>query len=261
MNCTSALEGHLYDWENQLTLERQNLDILFFKNWLNQWWQKADVLEFGCGTGRISLPLAEAGHRVTGVDISKDRLDVARCLRAGHPGVTYQFGDMCSFENENTFDAILIPYSSFLLLQDETARLHCLHTIGRLLKPTGKAVIDISPNFLRHPPRKNYLDLEGYCHVLQAQITLHVDTEQDFVQQITRFHKKYHLQPKAGPSFSIDFHETWHTLKLDEMRWYLHQAGLNLETVLGTYEGHPLFKDSCYQVDSYKHIYIINKNP
>jgi cyclopropane fatty-acyl-phospholipid synthase-like methyltransferase len=40
------------------------------------------VLELGCGSGRLLVPLAEAGHRVTGVDQSRPMLERARAVAA-----------------------------------------------------------------------------------------------------------------------------------------------------------------------------------
>jgi len=61
------------------------------------------VLDVGCGTGTISLALAERGARTVGVDASESYLDGARRLRS-HPNVTYQHGDACRLD---------IPSSSF----------------------------------------------------------------------------------------------------------------------------------------------------
>ena len=43
----------------------------------------ADVLDVGCGTGSVGLLLADAGHRVRGVDSSEGMLAVARAKSAG----------------------------------------------------------------------------------------------------------------------------------------------------------------------------------
>src|SRR5215218_5090792 len=62
-----------YDWENARTLGRR--DVPFWRNVALQ--TKGLVLELGCGTGRISLPLARAGISVVGIDRSAPMLERA----------------------------------------------------------------------------------------------------------------------------------------------------------------------------------------
>src|SRR4051812_14455968 len=75
-------EGHhgwddyarFYDWENARTLGRR--DVPFWKTMAAQ--SAGRVLELGCGTGRITLPLARSGAHVVGIDRSAPMLDRAR---------------------------------------------------------------------------------------------------------------------------------------------------------------------------------------
>src|SRR5262245_15721205 len=54
----------------------------------------AEVVDLGCGTGSLSLLLAEAGHRVTGVDLSPNMVDHARRkLTAANLDVRFLVGD------------------------------------------------------------------------------------------------------------------------------------------------------------------------
>jgi SAM-dependent methyltransferase len=55
------------------------------------------VLDVGCGTGTISLALAERGAETVGVDASQAYLDGARRLRS-HPDVTYEHSDACRLQ-------------------------------------------------------------------------------------------------------------------------------------------------------------------
>jgi SAM-dependent methyltransferase len=63
------------------------------------------VLDVGCGTGTVSLSLAQRGATVVGVDPSEPYLDGARRLRS-HPSVTYAWGDACDLQYPSgSFDA------------------------------------------------------------------------------------------------------------------------------------------------------------
>src|SRR4051812_15790291 len=76
------MEGHegwddyapFYDWENARTLGRR--DVPFWRNLAVH--AGGPVLELGCGTGRIALPLGRAGVHVVGVDRSEAMLTRAR---------------------------------------------------------------------------------------------------------------------------------------------------------------------------------------
>src|SRR6478672_11112723 len=63
-----------YDWENAQTLGRR--DVPFWQRVAKQ--ARGPVLELGCGTGRVSLPLARAGVRLVGIDRSEPMLERAR---------------------------------------------------------------------------------------------------------------------------------------------------------------------------------------
>src|ERR1700704_6497566 len=63
-----------YDWENARTLGRR--DVPFWRNLALQ--AGGPVLELGCGTGRITIPLGRAGVSIVGVDRSEPMLARAR---------------------------------------------------------------------------------------------------------------------------------------------------------------------------------------
>src|SRR5471032_1573012 len=63
-----------YDWENAQTLGRR--DVAFWRGVARA--ARGPVLELGCGTGRVSLPLARSGVRVVGIDRSAPMLDRAK---------------------------------------------------------------------------------------------------------------------------------------------------------------------------------------
>ena len=76
------------------------------------------VLELGCGTGRIAIPLAEAGHSVTGVDVSEGMLTMARRKSADLPAqlrdrLTWVRQDMSELNLGQRFGFVFVPARSF----------------------------------------------------------------------------------------------------------------------------------------------------
>ena len=114
------------------------------------------VLELGCGTGRVLLPLARDGYAVTGLDLSESMLDVCRAkLRLEPPAVRERVrllaADMTSFELGRRFGAITIPFASFQHLLTVEQQLACLERCRAHLLPHGVLVIDL-PNPAPAPP-------------------------------------------------------------------------------------------------------------
>jgi SAM-dependent methyltransferase len=102
----------------------------------------ADVLDVPCGFGRHAIPLAGAGHRVTGVDRSGALLEEAR-RRAGNTRrlkfVRADYRDL-PFADAS-FDAAINLFSSLGYLGDEEDA-KALSEIGRVLRPGGRLVIE-----------------------------------------------------------------------------------------------------------------------
>jgi len=100
------------------------------------------ILELGCGTGRVAIPLAQDGHDVVGLDRSPAML--ARAERhARREGVTLRLvvGDMRSFSFSEAFPLIAIPFNTFLMLTPDD-RWACLARVREHLAPTGLLAVD-----------------------------------------------------------------------------------------------------------------------
>ena len=74
------------------------------------------ILDLACGYGRIAVPLARRGFQVTGLDLSKPLLAIAR-ERAAQAGVTVEWrrADMRDIPSEwsGQFDAVISIWNSF----------------------------------------------------------------------------------------------------------------------------------------------------
>ena len=68
----------------------------------------ARALDLGCGTGTYSVILAQAGHKVIGVDFVEAALDMARNRAAdANVSVDFQRADVCEYHSEESFDLVL----------------------------------------------------------------------------------------------------------------------------------------------------------
>jgi len=100
------------------------------------------VLELGVGTGRIAAPLAEAGAKVTGVDVSAGMLGIAR-ERVGALPVTFVEGDIRSAKLRGKFDLVIAPLGTLQHMETPSDFVAALTTMARHLADGGVAVIDV----------------------------------------------------------------------------------------------------------------------
>ena len=102
----------------------------------------SEVLELGCGTGRVTIPLARAGLTVTGVDINEAMLKIARDRSKGL-SVDYRRGDMTDLNLGRTFDLVTIPLGSVQHLASSDDLVATLEVVARHLGQGGVGVVDV----------------------------------------------------------------------------------------------------------------------
>lgn len=107
-----------------------------------------NVLELGCGTGRVALPLAELGFNVTGVDLSGGLLSIAARKAAGIPIAAQQRlrfvqQDMSDLQLGEQFSVALAPFHSFQHLLTSELQIRALKAIHQHIRPGGRLVLDL----------------------------------------------------------------------------------------------------------------------
>lgn len=120
------------------------------------------ILELGCGTGRILIPLAEAGHRVVGIDSSEPMLAVATERSKQLPNVELLQADMSDLRGfgEASFGLIIASLNSIMHLAERDQR-RMIETAFRTLSPGGRLIIDTlnpSADQLNHLLNATHLD-------------------------------------------------------------------------------------------------------
>lgn len=102
----------------------------------------SEVLDLCCGMGRHSLALAEAGFRVTGLDLSEALLEEAKKADHGRR-VTWVRGDMRKLPFDNhRFEAVVNLFTSFGYFAEDGENGQVLREIRRVLKDGGPFLID-----------------------------------------------------------------------------------------------------------------------
>ena len=108
-----------YDWENAQTVGRR--DIAFWQRMAAP--VKGSILELGCGTGRVAIPVAKKGARVIGIDRSDSMLTRGRArVRRARLGSRVKLirGDIRHLPfPDRTFPLVMAPYGILQSLLDE----------------------------------------------------------------------------------------------------------------------------------------------
>ena len=219
------------------------------------------VLELGCGTGRITLPLAEQGARlgfdVIGLDSQAEMLESAnkRHLEAP-PAVRERLrliqADMRTWQSESAFDLIVIPCSSIshlLALKDQLA---AWNQCRRNLTPGGRFLVEITmPNMaifadsFNVPPRALVeIDVDKWdesdgVRFIRRKTSRYLSHEQCAQ---TRFLYEKYQNGRAVDGYIDDF--VGHVFFPRELQLLFIHTGFEIEQTFGDYRGGPLKSNS-----------------
>lgn len=120
------------------------------------------VLELMAGTGRLSLPLIEAGARLTCVDSSRGMLDVLeRKLAARGLHADVQCMDVCQLDLPVQFELALLPFQSFMEIVREEDQRAALEAVYRCLVPGGRFLCTLHNPAVRRAQVDGVLRLVG----------------------------------------------------------------------------------------------------
>jgi ubiquinone/menaquinone biosynthesis C-methylase UbiE len=227
-----------YDWENARTLQRR--DIEFWQRLAAA--QEGTVLELGCGTGRIAVPVARAGTRIVGIDRSAEMLARARTrlARARVGGrLALVRGDIrdLPFRRRVGFAAVLAAYGILQSLTRERDLTRTFESVWRVLRRGGLFAIDVVPDLPKWEEYRNRVSLSGR-RGRTSTLTLVETVRQDRRRRLTIFDQEYR-ESGAGTRRTHRFSLTFRTLTVPQLTRRLERAGFRVTAVLGDYQGGP----------------------
>lgn len=103
---------------------------------------KGEVLELACGSGEITLALANHGYHMTASDLSKDMLEQAKAKDLNHK-VSWRVMDMSDIQDDHQYDGILCLCDSFNYLLEEEQVEAMLAGVSAHLKEGGCFIVDM----------------------------------------------------------------------------------------------------------------------
>ena len=224
-----------YDWENARTVGRR--DVSFWQRLAVA--QEGPVLELGCGTGRITLPVARAGAHIVGIDRSVPMLKRARRrLRRARLPVRLLRGDIRAlpFARRFRFDLVMAPYGILQSLTRERDLRATLDSVAQVVRRGGLFAIDLVPDLPRWSEYDRRVSLDGRRG--RSRLRLTESVRQDVDKGLTIFDQEY--EERRGATTTVRrFSLTFRTVSVAQMRRRLEAAGFRIDAVLGDYEGGP----------------------
>ncbi len=206
------------------------------------------ILELAVGTGRLAIPLAEAGHLVTGVDLDPAMLDRARRRARGIAGsdrLTLVEADIVGLRlpDAGRFGLAFIALNSLLVLATRAAQRAALRALADHLAPGGLAVVDIwlpdADDLARFDGRITLewprLDPETGAIVTKADSAQH-DAASATVTLTTIFEES----GQGGPTRRWIRSDRMRLVSADELRGFAEEAGLTVELLAGGYDLGPM---------------------
>jgi ubiquinone/menaquinone biosynthesis C-methylase UbiE len=226
-------------------------DIQFYVS-LARTLKPKSVLELACGTGRITIPLAEEGARsgysIVGLDTEPAMLrqagqKVKRLPAAVRSRIRLVKGDMRTWGRGQLFDLIVIPCSSISHVLELRDQLAIWDRALKNLSPGGRFVVETTmPNFAAYadsfasPPRtiveidRDVFDKKTRTRLLRHRTVTYMPAEQR--ARIRFVYEKY--QGKNGVERYIDDFES-HVYFPRELQLIFMHAGFEIESVYGDY--------------------------
>ncbi len=226
-----------YDWENARTIGRR--DVAFWRQMARR--AGGPVLELGCGTGRLLVPMARAGADVTGIDRSDPMLHYARArtcrvARATRPAIVR--GDVRALPfRRATFDLVVAPYGMLQSLVRERDLSSALSEAARVLRRGGRIGVDLVPDLATWDEYARTVRLRGQSRAGET-LTLIEGVRQDRRRGLTTFDETF-VRRRGRQEERQSFSLTFRTRPLREIAARLEAAGFRVEATLGDYQGAP----------------------
>ena len=211
-----------------------------------------EVLELGCGSGRLCRQLAATGADITGIDLSLSMLRLAR-LRS-IPDISYLCMDMTALALSRQFDTVIIPYHTLNLLLTKERIKKCLAQVSPVLKRDGRLLLQL---FI---PDQTLLNL-GSKKLFQFQIfeqpgvgRVIKETRRGYADEQLSLEERYRVRPRLSGAAKEDLSHTLHLAAFPVEKWQglLRDSGFTIRQQFSGYELTPFIsgQDTCLFIEA-----------
>jgi len=203
----------------------------------------ASILELGSGTGRVAIPLAEAGHTVYALDNSPDMHEVLRgkVFAPVSDRIVQVEADMRDFSLNMAFDFILLGLNTVFALLERESRRDCFRSVARHLKPDGKFILDFMlPSASLVSNKDGMYELSVYRESQDRGCAVVTYSRYEAAKRfsILNFLTLEIIDGRLSRAYVTPALEYYPPV--DEIRSLIQEAGMEVVETLSDYEGRPL---------------------
>ena len=209
------------------------------------------IIDIGCGTGRVMIPLAQQGYEVHGIDYEDAMLDRARVRMQADTSLaehmTLHHGDVLTYEMDQQFKLTLVPYNGLMHFHYQDIQLAVLKRLRQWTRDDGLLVLDL-PNagevFATQETdaimmERTFLEPET-GHMVMQQSTSYLDR----VQQLLRVNWIYDEVTAEQTVKRTVAPLVLYYYFYSELRLLLQASGFAVDAVYGDVEYGP-YEDGC----------------
>lgn len=194
------------------------------------------ILEPAVGTGRIMIPLLQQSYNIQGFDLSNEMLRYCEenLQSANLPTHIIKQSSFTNFHYDETFDAIIIPSGTFLLMTDYSEIKLALQKFHTALSHNGKLIFDL---FFQHNFQLGRTNIKSFRLSDIEKITLTMtESEIDYANQVaTYIHRYEHWKNNQLKETELEtFRLKW--LGIKEIQLLLENAGFTEITISADYQ-------------------------
>ena len=208
------------------------------------------ILEIGCGSGRFSVPLAKAGHDVTGLDFDEYMLDkIAPKIK--NEKIKWYKADAIYDDWGTGFDVVVLG-ANFLFnivsyMDYKRAPKLMIQKSASALVIGGHIFVDYAypqyPETWFNNPKPNVVWEGTDSHGIFGKMTL-INNVYDKESRIVRFIRRFDMVLAEGSVLTYEIPSEKHFAALEQIHRWLEEEGFVMEQECGDYQGHPINKNT-----------------
>lgn len=195
-------DAALYDYEYR----RRRADVTFYRELAKR--RGGPILDLGCGSGRVTIPLARDGHHVFAIDqsasmLAKLRARVADLPAAAGARIQVASGNLCTFDAPGRYSLAFATFNVLEHLYTRGELAACLARVAAHLAPGGAFAFDVQmPDlaWLSRDPAKRWAKTRFTDPTTKRAMFYSTNHDYDPVGQIANIRLYYEPVDGKGPT-------------------------------------------------------------